>query len=54
MRPAAEISAEALQRAEEMIEQEEGVQNKHAGWLAAFVTTVAVVMRSEEIGRAHV
>src|SRR5882672_2150722 len=43
-KPAPEISAEALQRAEEMIEREEGVQNKHAGWLAAFVTTVAVVM----------
>ena len=43
-KPAPEISAEALERAEEMIEREEGVQNKHAGWLAAFVTTVAVVM----------
>jgi TRAP transporter 4TM/12TM fusion protein len=43
-KPADEISAEALQRAEEMIEREEGVQNKHVGWLAAFVTTVAVVM----------
>ncbi len=42
--PAAEISAEALQRAEEMIEREEGVQNKLSGFLAAFVTTVAVVM----------
>src|SRR4029079_17868747 len=42
--PAPEVSAEALQRAEEMIEREEGVQNKHKGWLAAFVTTVAVVM----------
>ena len=43
-KPAAEISAEALQRAEEMIEREEGVHNKHTGWLAAFVVTVAVVM----------
>src|SRR5258707_417236 len=42
--PAADISAEALQRAEEMIEREEGVQNKLSGFLAAFVTTVAVVM----------
>ena len=42
--PAAEISAEALQRAEEMIEREEGVQNKHTGLLAVLVTTVAVVM----------
>ena len=42
--PAPEISAAALERAEEMIEREEGVQNKHSGWLAAFVTAVAVVM----------
>src|SRR5689334_22930245 len=43
-KPADEISAEALQRAEEMIEKEEGVQNKLVGWIAAFVTAVAVVM----------
>ena len=43
-KPAAEISAEALERAEEMIEREEGVHNKLSGWLAAFVTTVAVAM----------
>ena len=43
-KPAPEVSAEALQRAEEMIEKEEGVHNKLSGWLAAFVTTVAVVM----------
>jgi TRAP transporter 4TM/12TM fusion protein len=42
--PAAEISDEALKRAEEMIEREEGVQNRLKGWLAVFVTTVAVVM----------
>jgi len=40
--PAAEISAQALQRAEEMIEREEGVHNKLSGWLAAFVAAVAV------------
>ncbi len=43
-KPAAEVSAEALERAEKMIEREEGVQNKHSGWLAAFITTVTVVM----------
>jgi TRAP transporter 4TM/12TM fusion protein len=43
-KPAAEVSAEALERAEEMIEREEGVQNKHTGLLAGFVTTVTVVM----------
>jgi TRAP transporter 4TM/12TM fusion protein len=42
--PAAEVSQEALARAEEMIEREEGVQNRHSGWIAAFVATVAVGM----------
>jgi TRAP transporter 4TM/12TM fusion protein len=42
--PAAEVSEQALARAEEMIEREEGVHNKLAGWLAALVATVAVVM----------
>src|SRR5512147_1577329 len=40
--PAKEVSEDALARAEEMIEREEGVQHKLKGWLAAFVTTVAV------------
>jgi TRAP transporter 4TM/12TM fusion protein len=40
--PAKEVSAEALARAEEMIEREEGVQNRLTGWFAVFVTTVAV------------
>src|SRR6185503_4603953 len=38
------VSEEALKRAEEMIEQEEGVQNKFTGAMAAFVTLVAVAM----------
>jgi TRAP transporter 4TM/12TM fusion protein len=42
--PAREVSEQALARAEEMIEREEGVQNKLKGWLAAAVATVAVVM----------
>ena len=42
--PAAEVSAEALERAEEMIEREEGVHNKLTGWLAALVASVAVAM----------
>ena len=42
--PAAEVSEEALARAEEMIEQEEGVQNRLRGALAVFVSAVAVVM----------
>jgi TRAP transporter 4TM/12TM fusion protein len=43
-KPAAEVSAEAMARAEEMIEREEGVQNRHRGRLLALVTTVAVAM----------
>jgi TRAP transporter 4TM/12TM fusion protein len=42
--PAAEVSREALARAEEMIEREEGVHNRHTGWLLGLVATVAVVM----------
>src|SRR5216110_1083740 len=42
--PAAEISDEALKRAEEMIEREEGVQNKFTGAMAHFIIAVAVVM----------
>jgi hypothetical protein len=42
--PDAAISEEALKRAEEMIEEEEGVQNKFTGAMAAFITAVAVVM----------
>jgi TRAP transporter 4TM/12TM fusion protein len=42
--PAPEVSAEALHRAEEMIEREEGVHNKLTGWLAALASTLAVAM----------
>jgi len=42
--PAAEVSREALERAEAVIEQEEGAHNKLKGWLAALVSTVAVAM----------
>src|SRR5512139_352187 len=42
--PAVDITAEAQQRAEEMIEREEGVHNKLTGRLGAFVIAVAVVM----------
>src|SRR6266852_4431922 len=46
-RPAADepaIDAEALKKAEEYIEAEEGASNKLRGWLGVFVTAVAVVM----------
>src|SRR5216110_2264236 len=39
-----EIDAEALKKAEEFIEAEEGASNKLRGWLGVFVTVVAVVM----------
>jgi len=42
--PSADVSADALHRAEEMIEREEGVHNKLVGWLGALVVAVAVVM----------
>ena len=42
--PDAAISEEALKRAEELIEEEEGVQNKFAGAMAVFITAVAVAM----------
>ncbi len=42
--PAKEVSEAALARAEEMIEQEEGVQNTLKGWLAALVAVIAVAM----------
>ena len=42
--PAEGISEEALKRAEELIEEEEGVQNRFTGWRAAFITLMAVVM----------
>jgi TRAP transporter 4TM/12TM fusion protein len=42
--PGAEVSAEALRRAEEMIEREEGVQSRHKGWIEALIGTVAVAM----------
>jgi TRAP transporter 4TM/12TM fusion protein len=43
-KPADGVSDAALARAEEMIEREEGVQNRHRGWLAALVGTALVVM----------
>jgi len=42
--PVAEISEEALHRAEEFIEEEEGHANKLVGWLGVFVTLAAVAI----------
>ncbi|MBM3383538.1 MAG: TRAP transporter permease [Betaproteobacteria bacterium] len=64
--PAAEVSRESLARAQEMIEREEGIQNKLTGWIAAFVATVAVgasvfhlytayaILRPEHLRSTHV
>ena len=38
-----EISTEALRKAEEFIEEEEGASHKLKGWLAIFLTAVAVL-----------
>ena len=43
-RPEPVVDAEALKKAEEYIEEEEGASNKLRGWLGAFVTAAAVVM----------
>src|SRR5262245_9563551 len=40
----AAISAEALKKAEEFVEEEEGAHNRYRGALAVFVTAAAVVM----------
>ena len=38
------VSTEALQKAEEFIEAEEGAINRLAGWLGAFAASVAIIM----------
>lgn len=51
------MGEEALKKVEQYIEEEEGAANRMTGWLAAFLTLVAVVMsvfHLYEIGRAHV
>lgn len=49
----ADIEAAGLQKAEEYIEQEEGASNKLKGWLAAFVTLVAVGMSGYHLYSAY-
>ena len=53
--PAAEVvvSAEALHKAEEFIEAEEGAANKLAGWLGVFVTAVAFTMSAFHLYTAY-
>ncbi len=47
------ISDEALAKAEEFIEEEEGAANKLGGWLAAAVTLVAVAMSAFHLYTAY-
>jgi len=47
------ISDEALKKAEEFIEEEEGAANKLSGWLAAFITFTAVAMSAFHLYTAY-
>ncbi len=47
------VSAEALHKAEEFIEAEEGAANKLQGWLGAFVIVVAFVMSAFHLYTAY-
>ena len=47
------VSAEALHKAEEFIEAEEGAANKLQGWLGAFVVVVAFVMSAFHLYTAY-
>ncbi len=51
--PDAEVSEDALHRAEEFIEEEEGHANKLTGWLAAFLTFAAVAMSAFHLYTAY-
>jgi TRAP transporter 4TM/12TM fusion protein len=47
------VSDEALKKAEEYIEEEEGAANKLSGWLAAFITFTAVTMSAFHLYTAY-
>jgi TRAP transporter 4TM/12TM fusion protein len=47
------ISDEALKKAEEFIEEEEGAANKLSGWLAGFITFAAVAMSAFHLYTAY-
>jgi TRAP transporter 4TM/12TM fusion protein len=51
--PAAGVSEEALHKAEEFIEAEEGAANKLKGWLGVFVVAVAFVMSAFHLYTAY-
>ena len=47
------ISDEALRKAEEFIEEEEGAANKMSGWLAGFITLAAITMSAFHLYTAY-
>ena len=51
--PAPGISEEALRKAEEFVEADEGAANKFRGWLAVFVTLLAVGMSAFHLYTAY-
>ena len=51
--PPVAVSDEALQRAEQYVEEEEGAANKLKGWLGAFVRLVAFVMAAFHLYTAY-
>jgi len=53
MQPSAAVGEEALRKAEEYVEAEEGAHNKLRGGLAAFVTAVAVAMSAFHLYAAY-
>ena len=51
--PPVAVSDEALQRAEQYVEEEEGAANKLQGWLGAFVRLVAFAMATFHLYTAY-
>ena len=51
--PETSVSADALVKAEQFIEAEEGAANKFRGWLGALVTTLACVMSAFHLYTAY-
>ncbi len=51
--PAASVSDEALKKAQQFIEEEEGAANQFTGWRAAFITLVAVAISAFHLYAAY-
>src|SRR5437868_15194316 len=51
--PAAELSEDQKHRLEEFIEEEEGALNRYKGWLAMFLTGVAVAVSAFHLYAAY-